>query len=55
MAERLEQYRAQAAEWELLAAEAQSPGGQACYRSLAQQWSQLADAIERLERERGVD
>jgi hypothetical protein len=51
----VEQYRIQAAEWERMAAEAKSPGGQECYRSLAQQWSQLADAVERLEREGSSD
>jgi len=48
----IEQYRTQAAEWERLAAEAKSPAGQECYRSLAQHWWELAAAMERLNRER---
>jgi hypothetical protein len=48
----VEQYRRQAAEWERLAAEAKSPGSQECYRSLAQQWWELAAAMKRLSRVR---
>jgi hypothetical protein len=47
----VQQYKRQAAEWERLAAETKSPAGQECYRSLAQQWWQLAAAIERLNQE----
>lgn len=38
-----------------LAAEAKSPAGQECYRSLAQHWGELAAAMERLNRECGSE
>ena len=46
----VQQYRAQAAEWGRLAAEAKSPAGQERYRSQPSIWWELAAAMERLNR-----
>jgi hypothetical protein len=55
MSERFEQYKAQALEWERLAAEAQSPMARSCYQSLAQQWRELAKQADQFESQRGQD
>ena len=55
MSEQFEQYKAQALEWERLAAEAKSPMARSCYQSLAQQWWELAKQADRFESQRGQD
>jgi len=55
MSERFEQYKAQALEWERLAAEAKSPMARSCYQSLAQQWWELAKQADQFESQRGQD
>jgi hypothetical protein len=55
MSERFEQYKAQALEWERLAAEAQSPMARSCYQSLAQQWWESAKQADQFEGQRGQD